>query len=179
MLCGEKVRLRAIEREDLKALHELERNVELVLWGDGQWEPTPLAAFEKRFEKDLESEEKVWFVIEADNIIIGGLGLHHRNRYSGSTSFGIGINHPDYVGKGYGREAITLLLDWAFRIQNWRRVWLDTTATNERAIRAYRALGFVEEGRQRQHIYTNGGYVDVVVMGMLRAEWEERQRASS
>ena len=44
-------------------------------------------------------------------------------------------------------------------------------ATNERAIRCYRACGFVEEGRLRQHDYSDGAYVDVVAMGILRDEW--------
>ena len=65
MLRREKVLLRAIEREDLKRLHELECNVELVLLGDGHWQPEPLAV-EKNFEKNLEGEERHWFVIEAD-----------------------------------------------------------------------------------------------------------------
>lgn len=178
MLRGTKVNLRTLERSDLQRLHDLEQNVELVLFGDGQWEPQPLAVFEKRFESTLAAEEQRWFAIEADQQMIGSIGLHHCNRFSGSTAFGIGIGDPAYVGKGYGREAIELLLDWAFRIQNWRRVWLDVSANNERAIRAYRALGFVEEGRQRQQVYTNGGYVDLIVMGLLRHEWEARQRSS-
>ena len=68
-----------------------------------------------------------------------------------------------------------MLLDWAFHIQNYERIWLDTWATNERALRCYEALGFVEEGRQRRHIYVGGQYVDVVLMGLLREEWEARR----
>jgi len=108
--------------------------------------------------------------------VIGDIGLHHRDRRSGTSAFGIGIYDPEYIGQGYGREAISLLLDWMFRIQNYQRVWLDTWATNERAIRCYAALGFVEEGRQRRHQYVDGKYVDVVMMGLLREEWLERKR---
>lgn len=174
MLKGDTIILRAAERDDVKKLHELERNVDLVLLGDGEWQPVPLAAFEKRFEKHLDDEERAWFVIEVEGVVIGGCGLHHSHRRDGSTQFGIGIYHPDYVGKGYGRDAIATLLRWAFRVQNWRRIWLTTLATNERAIRAYRALGFVEEGRLREEAFFEGRYVDVVQMGMLRSEWEAR-----
>jgi RimJ/RimL family protein N-acetyltransferase len=178
MLQGQKVRLRALEREDLKRLHKLERNIELSLPRDGHWQPLSLSAFEQRFEPRMNADEKSWFAIEADGKVIGSIGLHDQNRLTGVTSFGIGINDPDYIGRGYGREAIALALDWAFRIQNWRRVWLDVAANNERAIRAYQALGFVEEGRQRQHSYLNGGYVDLVMMGLLRSEWEARASAA-
>ena len=175
MLKGEKVLLRAIERDDLKRLHELARNVDLVLLGDGHWQPEPLAAFEKNFDKSLEGEERDWFVIEADGRVIGRIGLVQSNRRNGSAEFGIEIYDPDYVGKGYGRDAIAVLLDWAFRIENFRRIWLKTSAANERAIRCYRAVGFVEEGRLRQQLYYDGRYVDSVLMGLLRSEWEERR----
>ena len=50
-----------------------------------------------------------------------------------------------------------LLLDYAFRLRNLRRVWLEVHASNERAIRAYSSCGFVEEGRMREHIcWTDG-----------------------
>jgi RimJ/RimL family protein N-acetyltransferase len=175
MLKGQKVILRAIERDDLKRLHELARNVELVLFGDGHWQPEPLAALERSFDKSLDSEEWHWFAVEADARVIGKIGLVQSNRRNGSAEFGIEIYDPEYIGRGYGRDAINVLLDWAFRIENYRRIWLKTSAANERAIRCYRAVGFVEEGRLRQQLYYDGRYVDSVLMGLLRAEWDERR----
>ena len=80
------------------------------------------------------------------------------------------IGDKDYWGRGYGREAVSLLLDYAFRVRNLRRVWLEVHAANERAIRAYKACGFVEEGRMREHVWLAGRYVDNVIMGVLREE---------
>ena len=54
---------------------------------------------------------------------------------------------------------------------NMHRVWLTTHSENERAIRCYKACGFIEEGRMRQHLYVRGHYVDRVVMGILREEF--------
>ena len=175
MLKGERVTLRAVERDDLKRLHELERNVDLMLLGGGEWEPQPLAAREQRYDKHASDEDKAWFVIEVDGTIIGDINLHNRDRRSRVSAFGIVISDPAYLGQGYGREAIALMLDWAFRIQNYERIWLDTWATNQRAIRCYQSLGFVEEGRQRRHIFVNGEYVDAVLMGLLRSEWQARR----
>jgi RimJ/RimL family protein N-acetyltransferase len=175
MLKGEKILLRAVERDDLKRLHELARNVDLVILGDGHWQPEPLAAFERNFEQNLDAAEHAWFAIEADSRVVGRIGLVQSNRRNGTAEFGIEIYDPTYVGKGYGRDAITVFLDWAFRIQNYRRIWLKTSAENERAIRCYRAVGFVEEGRLRQQLYDDGQYVDSVLMGLLRSEWDERQ----
>ena len=177
MLRGEKVVLRAKERDDLKRLHELNRNVELGLLGRNNWIPVSLAAWEKDFDKHLEDEDKSDFVIEVDGRVIGTISLHGwKNPRAGTVEMAVGIYDPDYVGKGYGRDAIAVFLDWCFRIQNHRRVLLHTNATNERAIRAYRACGFVEEGRMREDEYMNGEYVDTLVMGILRREWEARNR---
>jgi RimJ/RimL family protein N-acetyltransferase len=178
MLKGKNVILRAVERDDLKALHDLEQNVDLVLLGDGEWQPVPLAKWEKGFDKHLEGHDLSWFAIEADGKLIGDVNLHHTDRRSGVSAFGIVIYDPEYLGKGYGREALGLFLDWAFRIQNLTRIWLTTWATNERAIRCYRALGFAEEGRQRRQLFVNGEYVDVVFMGLLREEWRGQRRAT-
>ena len=175
MLKGERVILRAVERDDLKRLHELHNNVDLVLLGDGEWDPQPLAAREKRYDTRVADEDKAWFVIEVSGTIIGDLSLHHRDRRSRVSAFGIGIYDPAYLGQGYGRGAIGLMLDWAFRVQNYERIWLDTWATNERALRCYQSLGFVEEGRQRRHLFVDGKYVDAVLMGLLRDEWQARR----
>ena len=45
-------------------------------------------------------------------------------------------------------------------------------ANNKRAMSAYRACGFVEEGRQRSHIWSDGRYIDLILMGVLREEWK-------
>jgi diamine N-acetyltransferase len=174
MLKGEKVTLRPVEREDLKRLHELRNDVDLVILAYGDWQPRSLAETEKSFDKHLEQEqeERCWFAIEADGKMIGDTGLHGLDRRHGVAELGIGIYDRDYLGKGYGRDAIQLVLEWAFDVQNWRRIWLTTIAPNERAIRSYLACGFVEEGRLRQHDFHHGEYVDMVCMGLLRSEWE-------
>ena len=173
MLKGKLVTLRATEREDLKRLHELERNVELVLHAAASWEPLSLASLEKQFERWLEKGNG-WMVIEADGVVIGSIGLLNPNRHHQSSEFGVFIYDPDYVGKGYGSDAIQVLLRWAFRIQNYRRIWLMTDSNNPRAIAAYEKCGFVHEGRLREHVFNNGKYVDVLQMGMLRTEWESK-----
>jgi diamine N-acetyltransferase len=179
MLHGEKITLRPIERDDLKQFHRLEQGVDLVTLADGDWKPYSLEAMEKRYDSRHENTQREYtsFVIEAEGRIIGDTNLHHLDRLHGTAALGIAIYEPDCVGKGYGRDAIRTLLRWAFENQNWRRIWLETIAVNERAIRAYRACGFIEEARLRQAAFYEGGFVDIVVMGVLRSEWEAHQRS--
>ena len=171
MLRGERVTLRAVERDDMKRLHELYGNVDLALLGFGAWQPRPMAEFEKFFERQMADNADPLFAIEADGKLVGDCQLQMRDRRSQVSSLGIAIYDPDYVGKGYGREALALLVDWAFRVQNYQRLWLGVFSNNERAIRCYRAVGFVEEGRQRRQMYVGGEYVDNILMGLLREEW--------
>lgn len=178
MLRGEQVVLRPIQRDDLKRLYELQQNVDLVVLAFGAWFPFPLARMEERFDKNV-AEEQTWFAIEVEGVVIGTTGLKDIERRDGTASVGISITDPAYLGEGHGRDALKALLDWGFRGQNFRRIWLDTLATNERAIRSYRACGFVEEGRLRKHFYFDGAYVDAVVMGILRSEWEARRLPES
>jgi RimJ/RimL family protein N-acetyltransferase len=56
-------------------------------------------------------------------------------------------------------------------------VWPEVHAANERAIRAHRACGFLEEeGSMREHVRLAGCYVDLIIMGVLREEWSEGGR---
>ena len=75
------------------------------------------------------------------------------------------------LGAGLRPDAVCVLLRYAFRDHNLNRVCLEVLADNERAIRAYRASGLVEEGRLRQHAWHDGAHKDIVVMGVLRDDW--------
>lgn len=77
----------------------------------------------------------------------------------------------EHHGKGYGREAIGLLLDFAFNQYNLNRVFLKVHDDNTRAIRLYERCGFRHEGRLRQERFADGRYKDILVMGILRDEF--------
>ena len=179
MLKGEKVILRGVTREDLSRFCEFSSDVEFaVLEGDVPWAPPSLARMQTRFDDDLRreaSESRVEFAIEADGKLIGGISLRDINPTSGTAELGVGIGDREYWGRGYGRDAVRVILRYAFIMRNLNRVWLQTGSLNERAIRCYRACGFVEEGVLRQHDWSDGGRRDVMCMGVLRDEWEASQ----
>jgi RimJ/RimL family protein N-acetyltransferase len=175
MLVGERIVLRAIEREDLPRLWAFNNDLEVEVAGGGDPPmPQSLARLQAQFEGDLGrgGRDGMGFAIEADGKLIGQCALFHEDMTASTCEIGIAIGDKGYWGKQYGREAIALLLAYAFEQRNFRRVWLRTNGRNERAQRAYRACGFVEEGRLRQHVWSNGAYDDEVVMGILREEWQ-------
>jgi RimJ/RimL family protein N-acetyltransferase len=77
-------------------------------------------------------------------------------------------------GKGYGAEAIKWALEWAFQAAGLHRVSIGCFSFNEGARRLYERLGFVVEGRTREAVWKNGGWHDLLEMGMLEGEWRER-----
>jgi RimJ/RimL family protein N-acetyltransferase len=175
MLRGEKVTLRAVERGDLERLWLFWNDLEVELAGGGDPpQPLSLQRLRERFDREARegTQDKIDFIIEADKECIGECGLFHIDLAARHCELGITIGEREYWGRGYGREAVGLLLDYAFRVRNFRRVWLEVHAANERAIRAYTACGFVEEGRMREHIWLAGRYVDNVIMGVMRGEWK-------
>lgn len=80
----------------------------------------------------------------------------------------------DAAGSGQGQHFIRALLDHGFGTMGAGRVWLDASSENSRAMRTYVRAGFTLEGRLRQHWYRPalGRVVDLMLYGMLRAEWE-------
>lgn len=175
MLIGPRVTLRALHRDDLPLLWVYNNDLAVELAGGGD-PPMPqrfeqlVASFDEAVSKG--GRDNADFAIEVDGRFIGTCGLFGEDATARSVELGIGIGDKSRWGQGIGREAIGLLLDYAFRYRNYRRVWLQVIANNERGIRAYRACGFIEEGRQREHVYSDGQYHDLVLMGVLRSEWE-------
>lgn len=91
----------------------------------------------------------------------------------------VGIGDADDRGKGFGKEATSLGLRFAFHELGLRRLSLDVIADNLPAIALYQGLGFREEGRLRERIYRDGQTADLIYMGLLRRDWESRIRRSS
>jgi diamine N-acetyltransferase len=69
-----------------------------------------------------------------------------------------------------------VFFDYAFRQLNLSRIWLEVLVANERAVELYRRFGFVHEGTLRSHHFQDGQFKDLHVMGLLRAEFEERSK---
>lgn len=78
-----------------------------------------------------------------------------------------------YWGKGYGQEAMRLLMDYAFRTLKLHKVWLMVYASNKKALHMYRKLGFKNEGHLRKEYFWRGKYHDIVRMGLLAKDFKE------
>jgi len=101
--------------------------------------------------------------------ILDGILWNH-----GSCYVSIEIGDPAHRSMGYGREAMELVLDFAFQELNLHRVALTVFSYNEAAIKLYEKLGFTKEGTHREFLHRDGKRHDMHLYGMLRHEWEAR-----
>ena len=110
--------------------------------------------------------------------LIGTCAFSQLDGYNGSALFHITIGEPDCWGRGYGSEATALMLEHAFGPLGLHRVALAVFEYNERAIRAYRKVGFSVEGRSREAIWRGDRFWDEIQMSILEDEWRAgRERA--
>ena len=176
MIYGKRIRFRAPERTDLPTFVKWINDPE-VRAGVSLFLPMSLAQEEQWFEDMLSrSKEEQPMTIEISErgkwAAIGNIGFFKIDSISRSAEVGIMIGDKDYWNKGYGTEAMQLILKHGFETLNLNRIFLRVFANNPRAIRCYEKVGFVHEGRQRQAIYTDGDYFDILLMGILREEWK-------
>jgi len=182
LLRGDLVRLTCEEPETLAKL-------EAQWLGDSEysrllnWDPALRASAkttQKWIEKQYERENDYPFAIRtlADDRIIGMIGLDGIRWTHGDSFVGIGLGNREDWGKGYGTDAMKIMLRYAFTELNLRRVSLDVFEYNQRGVRSYKKTGFVIEGRERGVILREGRRWDMIYMGILREEWEEREKES-
>lgn len=133
---------------------------------------------ERKWIKMLsKSKASVVFAIDtAEGIHIGSIGLHHIDDLNHTGEYGIIIGDKRCWGRGYGRAASELILNYGFERLKLNRIWLSVYEFNERGKRLYRKLGFRKEGVQRQYVRRNGRYHDAVLMGILVNEWRKKRK---
>lgn len=179
MIIGNHIRLRAVEKSDLplfvRWLNDREVYQTLLVRS-----PLSLAGEEKWYERHLarpaESRTMVIEVeLETGWTPIGTVGFHDIDWTNRSAEFGIMIGEKSQWNRGWGRKAVRLLLYQGFANLNLHRIYLYVHATNERAIHAYKAAGFTLEGTLRQDIFAEGRYIDALLMGILRSEWQPEE----
>ncbi len=112
--------------------------------------------------------------VRADDRLIGTCALSQLDADNGSALFHITIGEKDAWGRGFGTESTRLMIDHAFGALGLHRVGLTVFAFNDRAIRSYRSVGFVVEGRARESIWRDGRWWDEISMSILDSDWQAR-----
>jgi len=169
-----KVRLRPLEREDLRFVHELDNNESVMHY----WFEEPYEAFFELcdlYEKHIHDQSERRFVAEYDHTPIGLVELVDINHIHRRAEFQI-IIAPEFQGRGYAREATRLAVEYAFAILNLHKVYLVVDVDNAPAIHVYQQQGFQEEGLLRQEYFAAGHYCDVIRMALFQQDFLKLMR---
>jgi RimJ/RimL family protein N-acetyltransferase len=110
--------------------------------------------------------------------LVGTCAFSQLDGDNGSALYHITIGEADTWGHGFGTEATRLMVDHAFGTLGLHRIALNVFEFNERAIRAYRRVGFLVEGRSRESIWRDGRWWDELAMSILMSDWEEARRTA-
>ena len=135
--------------------------------------------FEEGLKKDDPNDFFFSIRLKQEDQVIGFTALFDLSWNSGDTLVSIAIGDRNHWGKGYGTEAMRLLLRYAFDELNLRRVTLLVFDYNQRAQRSYQKAGFVVEGRQRGMLLREGQRWDWLFMGVLKEDWLRLQEAQA
>lgn len=129
--------------------------------------------YEKEWIKKNQSSYVFAIVLKEKDILIGNCGFNEIDLIHKKATLGIFIGDSENRGKGYGKEAIKLLLDYGFNNLNINNIMLKVYSFNTKAIKCYESLGFKKIGTRRKCHYLKDKYYDEVFMEILKDEYSE------
>jgi [ribosomal protein S5]-alanine N-acetyltransferase len=180
-LRGARVLLRPLREDDLAESVRVWTPELRYCYGGSRLAPAAdpeahLAGKRRWFDRVRRGEEGHVFAIETDDRYIG-FAILGKLDGDGNASYRVGLENPEYWGRGYGMEVTRLMLRYAFEDLDLHRVHLRVTAYNLRARGCYEKAGFRVEGVLRQSFQVDGEWQDDLLMAILREEWEAQQEA--
>jgi RimJ/RimL family protein N-acetyltransferase len=178
ILTGERVRLRGVRDDDLPTLADWEMDPGRMVTLSTQVAPPSEAAAKERIAKwSANEKDDLGFAIETlvdPPMLVGNIGLWDMRPKDRCATLVIALGRA-YIGRGYGTDAIHVIVGYGFRELGLHRIQLGVAPFNPAGIRAYEKAGFVEEGRFRESVLHDGRWYDEVLMSILDHEWAARR----
>lgn len=170
MLATDKIRLRPLEKEDLRLVHRWENDLNIMSY----WFEEPFESYmelEELYIKHVHDQSERRFIIETLTGKAAGLVelieidyIHRR------AEFEIIID-PNFQGKGYAIDAVKLIQHYTFAILNLHKLYLHVDKTNTKAIHIYKKAGFQQEAELKQEYFIDGKYRDIIRMCIFKSDW--------
>lgn len=139
----------------------------------------PVSEPEQRlwYENLCHDPSRIVFTVKTidEGVHIGNAGLYHIDYLHRRAEFWMLIGNEKYRGMGFGSEIFRLMLRFGFNFVNLNRLYLYVRRDNSCAIAVYNKFNMIEEGILRQHYFIQGHYVDVLIMSLLREEYDPNQ----
>ena len=165
---GDRVTLRPVEKDDAEFVQRATTDPEIRV-SLGLTQPGNRHEVEEDIEEWTEDDENVELLVCLDDEPIGQVALMHLGWTRPEVSYWL---VPEYHGQGYGSEAVGLVVEYFFETFEKRGLVARAFETNDGSRGLLESLGFTQEARLRENRFVRGEYVDEVVYGLLREEWE-------
>ncbi|SEO69804.1 Protein N-acetyltransferase, RimJ/RimL family [Halogranum amylolyticum] len=180
-LSGDRVTLTTVEAEDVEFLRD-GVNDPRVRVPAGQVLPSNERQEREWFEAASTSDDVVQLLVvvdgeadersaESSDTRAGVVELDPIDRETGTADVAYWLR-PEFRRNGYAREALELVVDYAFSQLRLHRVNAAVYDFNERSMELLEAVGFTAEGVQRESAFVDGAYRDTHYFGVLEDEWE-------
>lgn len=163
------VKLRPLEREDLRFVHQLDNNATVMRY----WFEEPYEAFVELsdlYDKHIHDQSERRFVVECQGKKAGLVELVEINHIHRRAEFQLIID-PAHQGKGLASKAATLAMEYGFSVLNLNKLYLIVDEENTKAMHIYKKLGFRQEGRLINEFFINGEYRDTIRMCIFQSEY--------
>ena len=172
-LIGDNIYLSPISVDDVEEYAEMVNDIKVSV-GLGYLSYTNIIDFEseKEFLISVKKEKRFAVRLLENDELLGNVGFKSVGEIHRTAEMGIMLGNPKYQRKGYGMEAINLLLDYGFSFLNLRNISLNVFEYNEVAYNLYKKIGFKEAGRLRKAVEIMGKTYDVIIMDMLKEEFQ-------
>lgn len=135
--------------------------------------PLTVSGTEKWFESHKGDLGRYDAVIEVDDVPVGTIGLLGIDRKNSKAEYYIAMGEPNYKRKGIAFAATRLILEYGFERLGLNRIYLFTEIENIGAQKMFEKAGFIREGIMRQDIVFQGKFVDRLIYGFLKEDWDK------
>ena len=172
-LVGERIYLSPRSVEDVEKYTEWLNDFETTDYLGRSYQTVSIEEEKKYLQEYVKDEVNLAIVEKDTDKLLGSISLMNINNINRTATLGIFIGNKKYRSKGYGTEAIKLILDYGFNYLNLNNIKLDLVEFNLRALSCYKKCGFKEYGRRRRCKFIDGKYYDIIEMDILADEFKE------
>jgi RimJ/RimL family protein N-acetyltransferase len=171
---NKQIYLRKVRIEDAFAYQESSTNEEIryMTGTPSEYTLEEIKTHIKKIIKDTSREDYAICLNETKEMI-GELAILDIDSPNHAAVFRISMNHTNHTGKGFGTEAMELIINYVFNDLKLNRLQLEVFSHNVRGIRAYEKAGFVKEGILREALFYQGNYSDEIIMSILKSDLEK------
>jgi len=171
-LAGARVYLREVRPLDVnEAYYRWMNEFEVTRFLESRFYPNSMESLHEYVTSKLGDRDNVFLpiVVNDTHQHIGNIKLGPINWIHGFGDIGLMIGEKSCWGQGYATEAIQLVVAYAFERLNLHKVTAGCYATNVGSLRAFEKAGFAREGLRPKQYFSDGHYVDQILLGKGRA----------